>query len=120
MSNNNDGRGRPRIYNYPKTLTCTLTGRVVKLNPKLLHEKLQKEGKTFEEYSKTFVARKTRIAIGEGRLQVDGEKVVEVTENPPKRPDFADQKAKRKQVLIKLWREICKEPPEFYVEKYKV
>jgi hypothetical protein len=99
--------------------TCTLTGRVVKLNPKLLHEKLQKEGKTFEEYAKTFVARKARIAIGEGRIKVTDGVAVEVKENPPKRPDFADQKAKRKETLKVLWKRVCKESPEYYLEKYK-
>lgn len=116
---NKDGRGRPKVYNYPKTLICTVTGREVKLNPKLLHEKLQREGKTFEEYSKTFVARKARIAMGEGRLKVADGVAVEVKENPPKRPDFADQKAKRKETLKVLWKKICKESPDYYLEKYK-
>lgn len=59
-SNETKSRGRPRIYNFPSELTCTVTGKVVKTNPLQFQHGLDESGKTQEEFIATYVSREGR------------------------------------------------------------
>jgi IS5 family transposase len=53
-------RGRPRIYNYPSILTCTVTGKDVKTNPLQFEHGWKMSGKSQEEFIATYVSREGR------------------------------------------------------------
>lgn len=51
------GPGRPRKYDYPSELTCSVTGGKVKTNPVQIQKLLAKTGKTLAELVSTYVSR---------------------------------------------------------------
>ena len=55
-----NGRGRPRKYEYPSKLKCTVTGRIVKTNPTQMKKQLEKSGKDLATFIATYVCRSAR------------------------------------------------------------
>lgn len=58
-----NGRGRPRKYEFPAQLTCTVTGKVVKTNPTQFARQLQASGKDMATFIKTYVSRAGRKQV---------------------------------------------------------
>jgi hypothetical protein len=65
-------RGRPRLYPYPSTLTCTVTKKVVKTNPSQMKKQIAASGLTMEEYIASYVCRSARSQMKKGTLAADG------------------------------------------------
>lgn len=53
-------RGRPRLYDYPAFLTCSITGRKVRTNPTQMKQMVEKSGKDLETFCKEYVCRSAR------------------------------------------------------------
>jgi len=58
-----NGRGRPRKYDYPASLTCSVTGKVVKTNPTQMKKMLEKSGKDMATFVKSYVCRSARKQV---------------------------------------------------------
>lgn len=56
------GRGRPRIYDFPSVLTCSVTGKTVKTNPTQMKKMIEKSGLDLETFLKTYKSRAARKA----------------------------------------------------------
>lgn len=61
------GRGRPRQYQYPSELVCTVTGKSVKTNYKQFQKGLESSGKSYDEYIATYVSREGRKVLNAKR-----------------------------------------------------
>jgi len=57
------GRGRPRKYEFPAQLTCTVTGKVVKTNPTQFARQLEASGKDMATFIKTYISRAGRKQV---------------------------------------------------------
>jgi hypothetical protein len=57
------GRGRPRKYDYPAQLTCSVTGKIVKTNPSQFKKQLEASGKDMATFIKTYVCRSARKGV---------------------------------------------------------
>ena len=102
MENTNSekkSRGRPRIYNYPNELVCTITGKKVKTNPIQFKKQLEKSGLSQEEYIKNFVSREGKKIIHpkpvkKARVAKINESIQDLKEGLQKEVDAAKQLAK--------------------------
>jgi hypothetical protein len=66
------GRGRPKKYfNYPKVLTCSMTGKQTKTNPTQLHKQILASGKSLEEFLKTYICKSAKKSVAEGKIRRD-------------------------------------------------
>ncbi len=87
------GRGRPRKYDYPKELKCTVTGKMVKTNPIQFERSLKDSGKTMEEYVSSYISREGRGLL-KGKIEKKAittpDVVAEVPTTPPENPKDDD------------------------------
>jgi hypothetical protein len=127
-------RGRKKDTNFPKYLTCTKTGKQVFINVTQLRKHLEKIGKTFEEYAKTYVAKSRSPNVP---MPVENDETTII--NPPISEDIGKEieyikeqvkiakeidkehaKTHRKELIKELWQKIAQNPPEYYQEKFKL
>jgi hypothetical protein len=125
-------RGRPRKYPYPSTLTCTVTGKVVKTNPTQFKKQLEQSGKTMEEYVATYVCRSARKqAKGDATKKVsDGTKKLgrpKGSKNKPKdvsigapaadTTETADLNGVKVENIKKVWEKVSEKSKEDCLEQ---
>jgi hypothetical protein len=103
------GRNQTVYVGYPKQLTCTKTGKVVKCNPVQIKKALEKKGIDLQTYISTFVCRDAKHSQPCN---------TPTTPTTPVQNSTQSSKEQRKDVIKKLWKKVCENSPEYYRETF--
>ncbi len=108
-------RNKTVYMGYPAYLTCAICGKQIKANSSQIKKSLEKTGKDLETYLNTYICRETKKLL---KAYTTLEPVQEINKEVP----IINKKEKsfeRLQLLKRLNKKVCEQPPEYYQNKFK-